>query len=490
MDLKRNGSQPSAEGPAEHFTGTVRIDPLLKAPEPARASGAYVTFEPCARGNWHTHPLGQTLIVKPWVIVLASAIIVLALLYMAYRLVDPLPPSHFAIAAGIAGATYDGFARQYARILARDGVELEVRNYSGAAEHFDVLRDAASGVQAAITGFGFTEPRDAEILYSLGGISDSAIFIFYRNAEPITQLAQFRGKRLSIGTPRSTLRSLMLEVLKATDALDVSTHLVDLDYAESIDALVAGEIDAAMLPIQPDDSLLQRALGAPGVRLMNVEQAEAISKAVPGLKHVVLWRGLISLVRDVPNSDIDLLAVHNRVLVRKDLHPALQYLLLESMREVHLRPGPFNRLGEFPAEQPDDLPLSPTAEAFYRSGPTFWQRYTSFWLNSLLNRMVFFVIPVVATLIPVIGFFGPRFYRWLHVRHIERLHRALGNLERELDHSANAARFVEYRRRLAEIESDVRSLKVARSFEVDLHRLRIHLRMVQEDISRMGAANR
>ena len=61
MDIKPNGSQPSARGPAEYFTGTVRIDPLFKAP--ARASGAYVTFEPCARSNWHTHPLGQTLVV-------------------------------------------------------------------------------------------------------------------------------------------------------------------------------------------------------------------------------------------------------------------------------------------------------------------------------------------------------------------------------------------------------------------------------------------
>ena len=63
MELKRSGSQPSARGPAEYFTGTVRIDPLFKASEPARSSGAYVTFEPCARSNWHTHPRGQTLIV-------------------------------------------------------------------------------------------------------------------------------------------------------------------------------------------------------------------------------------------------------------------------------------------------------------------------------------------------------------------------------------------------------------------------------------------
>ena len=63
MDIKRSGSQPSAHGPAEWFTGTVRIDPLFQAPVPARVAGASVTFEPGARTAWHTHPLGQTLMV-------------------------------------------------------------------------------------------------------------------------------------------------------------------------------------------------------------------------------------------------------------------------------------------------------------------------------------------------------------------------------------------------------------------------------------------
>ncbi|MEH1986666.1 MULTISPECIES: (R)-mandelonitrile lyase [unclassified Nostoc] len=63
MDIKRSGSQPSAKGAAEYFTGTVRIDPLFEAHDPARTLGASVTFEPGARTAWHTHPLGQTLIV-------------------------------------------------------------------------------------------------------------------------------------------------------------------------------------------------------------------------------------------------------------------------------------------------------------------------------------------------------------------------------------------------------------------------------------------
>lgn len=63
MEIKRNGSQPPYQGPEDYFTGRVRVDPLMSPPEPARVSGASVTFEPGARTTWHTHPLGQTLIV-------------------------------------------------------------------------------------------------------------------------------------------------------------------------------------------------------------------------------------------------------------------------------------------------------------------------------------------------------------------------------------------------------------------------------------------
>lgn len=77
MEIKRSGAQPSGKGPAEYFTGQVRIDPLFEAPDPARVRGALVTFEPGARTAWHTHPLGQTLIVTSgsgWVQRLGGAI--------------------------------------------------------------------------------------------------------------------------------------------------------------------------------------------------------------------------------------------------------------------------------------------------------------------------------------------------------------------------------------------------------------------------------
>src|SRR5260370_17107229 len=83
---------------------------------------------------------------KPLVIVIPSAAIVLAVLYMTYRFIDPIPPRHLVIAAGMAGSGYDNFARQYARILARDGLELVVRNAADAVADLNLLHNTASGL--------------------------------------------------------------------------------------------------------------------------------------------------------------------------------------------------------------------------------------------------------------------------------------------------------------------------------------------------------
>jgi TRAP-type uncharacterized transport system substrate-binding protein len=192
-----------------------------------------------------------------FVVALLSTAVALVVFYVLYWLIDPRPPRRFVMAAGMAGSGYENIAKKYAQIISRQGVELEIRNAAGAVENLDLLRDPASGVQAALTTFGFTQPADADALYSLGGVFDSAIFVFYRNAEPISHFAQFRGKRLSIGMSGSALRALTLEVLEATDALDVSTRLVDdLDNAQALEALIAGDIDVAIVP-QLDGSPLR-----------------------------------------------------------------------------------------------------------------------------------------------------------------------------------------------------------------------------------------
>jgi hypothetical protein len=160
--------------------------------------------------------------------------------------------------------------------------------------------------------------------------------------------------------------------------------IADDAQGEQIEVLWDAEIGARIIQ---DDTWSQVGRGAP-------DGPEVLAAYLRAIR----WRSATA-------ADRDLFQAPFRAGIRLDAYQLLP------LRKA-LRLPPFNRLGEFPAEQPNDLPLSPTAEAFYRSGPSFWQRYTSFWLTSLLNRIVFFVIPVVAALVPVIGF-APRLYRWL-----------------------------------------------------------------------------
>jgi hypothetical protein len=157
--------------------------------------------------------------------------------------------------------------------------------------------------------------------------------------------------------------------------------LPELDYGESIDALIAGQIDVAMIPAhaaraqRPQGRIDER--GASGSHRQDGARREA--------------SGVMASFRI-------------RTLTCWTCATDCWYERIYILPCIHGVAGPFNRLGEFPAEQSNDLPPSPTAQAFYRSCPTFWQRYTSFWLTSLLKRIVFFVIPVAAALISVIGF--------------------------------------------------------------------------------------
>jgi uncharacterized protein len=180
---------------------------------------------------------------SPFVVVPVSAWILVSCLCVAYFLINPLPPRRMVIATGAPGSIYDTYSKQYQRILARSGVNLEIRNSVGALDNLRLLHDGSSGVKAALTTFSVTKNDDTDSHYSLGGTFDTPIFIFYRSPDPLTVFAQFRGKRLVIGTPGTALRSTISDALKATGGWDTSNTLVDLSNVQAIDELISGRVD-------------------------------------------------------------------------------------------------------------------------------------------------------------------------------------------------------------------------------------------------------
>jgi hypothetical protein len=140
---------------------------------------------------------------------------------------------------------------------------------------------------------------------------------------------------------------------------------------------------------------VQVMLRSPGLRVVSLSQADAYLRRFPFLSKIVLPRGVVDLVRDVPPRDTVLLATTANVIVRDDLHPALANLLLQAMTEVNGKGGFFQRAGEFPAYKDHSFPLSTDAARYYKSGPPFLQRYLPFWLAVLVERLFVMILPLV-----------------------------------------------------------------------------------------------
>ncbi|MGB6444244.1 MAG: TAXI family TRAP transporter solute-binding subunit [Xanthobacteraceae bacterium] len=407
---------------------------------------------------------------------------VAAALFTAAWLIDPPPSRTLVIATASASSGYQEYAERYRNILAQQGVRLGIRPSLGSADNLNLLRDKSSGVQAAFSTIGAARLEDATEIVSLGGVFVTPVFVFYRSDETITRFAQFRGKRLAIEIAGTTLHDFTLKIMRDAGALDSSTRLTELSSTDAVQALADGRIDAAIISsADVKGPAVEMALALPGLRIMNVSEADAIAVNVPALRHIVMPRAMLSLATDQPPAALDMLGLGNALLVRKDVHPALQLLMLETARQVHGGAGPFQRFGEFPAPQAQDLPLSDTAERFYRSGPPFLQQYMSVWMAELLERLAIVLIPLVAVLIPLSRYVVPA-YNWFNGRRIWRWHRALADLERDAAGGDIAVRRSEIRTRLAEAETAIDSIRVPTPLEGELYHLRHRLRGLREHL--------
>src|SRR5262249_18576775 len=153
--------------------------------------------------------------------------------YAALWAVDPLPPKRLVMAAGTPETSYQFYAQRYRDLLAREGVELEIRFSEGAFDNLALLRDRASAVSAGFVTSGVTPLSDAKTLVSLGGAYYTPLWIFYRANETLTQFSQLRGKRVSIGTPGGTVKQFVMEILGASGALAPATTIVELAGARA-----------------------------------------------------------------------------------------------------------------------------------------------------------------------------------------------------------------------------------------------------------------
>lgn len=400
---------------------------------------------------------------------------------IASRFVEPAPPKRIIITTGSDSGAYYHFAQRYAAILARDGITLDVRSSAGSLQNLTRLK--ADEAQVGFVQGGVVEPKvdaddgEGDGLLSLGSLFYEPVWVFYRGEQPLTRLTELRGKRIAIGAEGSGVRQLARQLLEANE-VPVSDRLLPLSGLIAAEELQQGRIDAAFIIASEKAPVVQVLLRSPGVKVMSFSQASAYQRRFPFLTRLTFPHGVADLVRDFPPEDIRLLAPTANLIIRDDLPPALQTLLLQAAREVHGKSGFFQDAGEFPSYKDAMLPLSPEAARYFKSGPPFLQRYLPFWLAVLIDRLIVLLVPIFALLIPLLKV-APAIYSWRVRSKVFRCYGELRFLEDDLKNHFDPARLDDYRQRLDALDEEASQLHVPLGFTDLVYTLREHVALVR-----------
>jgi hypothetical protein len=415
------------------------------------------------------------------------AALIILMVTLVVWLVDPAPPKTITLSAGPHDSSFLVAAEQYRKILARNGIKLNVLESDGSVQNLQRLLDPKQHVDVALVQGGVADGHDTSSLMSLGSVFYIPVVVFYRGTG-LSQLSQLEGKRIAVGREGSGTRLLALKLLDANGIEPGGdTTLVPSDGLQAATQLVAGDVDAAILNgDSATRGLMLRLLKVPGVSVMNFAEASAYTRLFPYLDQIDLPAGVLDLRRRIPPETVHLISPTVELVARTTLHPAISDLLIEAAQEVHGMPGLLQRAGEFPSPVAREYQISEDAQRYYKTGKSFLYRTLPFWLASIGDRTLVLLLPMAVLLFPAMRLI-PALYRW-RVR--SRIYRYYGSLI-AIERGALADSTEDERKRLFaeldQIEDSLNRLRMPLAYADAFYVLREHVGFVR---SRLGAASR
>jgi TRAP transporter TAXI family solute receptor len=413
-----------------------------------------------------------------------TVVLVAAACIAAWLLVDPAPPRHVVLATGQENSAYEEFGRQYAKALARQGVSVTLVRSLGSQDNLQRLVDGRADIGFVQSGSTNEAQAARRGLVSLGSLFTEPVWLFLREPVKVDNLTQLRGLRINLGPEGTGVPRLFRQVLAVNGVEPGELQIGALENTQATMALLAGQIDGLVFSSAPEAPLIQMLLQTPGIKLFDFTQAEAYTRRLPFLTHVVLPRGIVDLGRDIPSKDYQLIAPTATLVAREGLHPALIDLFVESAADIHGGAGWFQQQGQFPSPRYSEIPVAHEAARYYRDGPPFLQRYMRFWLANLFERMWVVLVPLAALLIPLSKVVPP-LYVWRIRSRVYRWYGQLRAVEQALEAAQGEQRaeaLADLLRRLDDIERRVNQISIPLAFADALYGLRSHINFVRQRV--------
>ncbi|MFZ2294854.1 MAG: TAXI family TRAP transporter solute-binding subunit [Polaromonas sp.] len=425
--------------------------------------------------------------VGPFIVLAAT------LLLLAYWWLDPNPPKRVTLATGPAQSAYEEFGKQYAKILAQDGIEVTLLPSEGSAANLQLLRGGKADLGFVQGGTSESHPEDEENLESLGSLFVEPVWLFYREdamsslagaRTSLDALTQLQGWRVNIGTPGSGIPSLMNKLLASNKMELSSLKASELEQTPATVAFLEGKLDAIVFASAPESLMVQMLLQTPGVRLMDFPQSEAYSRRFPFLSPVVLPRGVVDLAANIPPQDVRLVAPTTALINHKGTHPALLQLFVQAGKQIHGGAGWFRRARDYPNLANNELPIAAEAERSIRNDKPFLQRYLPFWVANLVERMWLVMGIILAIMLPLSRVIPPLYAFRVRSR-IFRWYGQLRDIENRIESTGNGVGNQPLIDELNSLEHRAEKISVPLSYTDELYALRSNIQLVRRKLQRL-----
>ena len=423
---------------------------------------------------------------RRWLLIIGAILLLAALGWALATVLKPAIQRTIVITTGADKGIYRGFADRYAPLLKRDGITLDIRSSSGSIENYQRLKNPDSEYEVGFIQSGTTSPKETDRLQTIAAVSYEPIWVFYRGDTTINRLVQLRGKRVAIGVPGSGLLHVSLVLLAYSGIGRDNTTLLEMDAVKAYQELENGQLDAAFFIGRPDASMQQTLLNS-DLKLMSFAQADALVQKFPSLSKIIFPRASTSIVNDLPQADVTLLAA-TALLVSKDtLHPALAYLLLEAAKTVHGGEDYFTPLGAFPNLNTEEFPISDESTRYFKSGRPFLQRYLPFWLASFIERRLLILLPFMALLLGLLQAL-PRMAEARIKNRLVVWYREIKSLEDEIWRSKQPSpdQIAKWRDEIENIDAHASQIRIPHRYFQDVYALKQAIGVVRDRISHVS----
>jgi TRAP transporter TAXI family solute receptor len=406
-------------------------------------------------------------------------VVVVAGFVITYQYVGAPPPKVVRIATGAKNGAYYTFAQEYARLLASDGITLEVVPTAGSVENLELLNK--DEVSLALIQGGSATTEDKKRLRSLGSLFLEPVWIFTRKQSGIKRFLELKGKGVSVGIAGSGTHLLATQLLSAAGITETNTRLNRAETTQAMDSLSNGKIDAAFFVASPEAPIIHKLFTVPALELLDFDRAAAYGRLFPFLTPVTLSEGVIDLQQNIPSHDTPLVAASANLAARADLNASLIPAVLNAVTRVHQAGGVLEHKRQFPSVDFADLPLNEDARRYLVNGPSFLYRWLPYGTAVLLDRLKILVLPFLALLLPLFKI-APPLYTWRIRSKIYRWYADVREIESSIREDKVSGDMALLINRLSELDRQVASVSVPLSYAAELYHLRLHIRFLQQKL--------